>query len=360
MPRTQDTFRGCLVGGAAGDALGFEVEFLNEYSIKCKYGPDGISEYVLRNGVAEISDDTQMTLFTANGLLYGNTCLQMNGTMEPYQSYIRTMYKCWYLTQSRNPKVSRDYKTSWLLDVPELFNVRAPGNTCLSALESDLEGSIADPLNNSKGCGGVMRVAPIGLYFSGKKTSDDEVDLIGAESAAITHGHDLGYIPAAALVHIIRKICEGVSVRDAVVDSVSAVARVFEDKEHIIDFVKLMNEAVELADSDEDDLTAIHKLGEGWVAEETLAIAAFCAIRYNDDFDKALRVSVNHNGDSDSTGAVTGNILGAYIGYDAIPQKYKDNLELRDVLIEMADDLCREYDSNDQAWYSKYVEGRRA
>lgn len=360
MPRTQDTFRGCLVGGAAGDALGYAVEFLNEEWIRNRYGSAGISEYALRNGVAEISDDTQMTLFTANGLLYGNTCLQMNGTMESYQSYIRTMYKCWYRTQYERYSPDEDYKYSWLLDVPELFNARAPGNTCLSALASDLEGSIADPINGSKGCGGVMRVAPIGLYFSGKKISDDEVDLIGAESAAITHGHDLGYIPAAALVHIIRKICEGMSVRDAVVDSVSAVARVFEDKEHIIDFVKLMNEAVELADSDEDDLTAIHMLGEGWVAEETLAIAAFCAIRYCDDFDRALRVSVNHNGDSDSTGAVTGNILGAYIGYDAIPQKYKDNLELRDVLIEMADDLCREYDSKDHAWYSKYVEGRRA
>ena len=49
--------------------------------------------------------------------------------------------------------------------------------------------------------------------------------------------------------------------------------------------------------------------------------------------------SVNHGGDSDSTGAVTGNILGAAIGYDAIPQFFKDDLEMHDLILHMADDL---------------------
>lgn len=62
-------------------------------------------------------------------------------------------------------------------------------------------------------------------------------------------------------------------------------------------------------------------------------------MKYENDFYKAIRTSVNHNGDSDSTGAVCGNILGAYIGYNAIPQKYKDSLELHDLIIEIADSL---------------------
>ncbi|MGN1223887.1 MAG: ADP-ribosylglycohydrolase family protein, partial [Ruminococcus sp.] len=69
------------------------------------------------------------------------------------------------------------------------------------------------------------------------------------------------------------------------------------------------------------------------------AIAVYCALKYENDFDKALRTAMNHNGDSDSTGAVCGNILGAYLGYNAIPQKYKENLEIHDVIIKMADDL---------------------
>lgn len=49
--------------------------------------------------------------------------------------------------------------------------------------------------------------------------------------------------------------------------------------------------------------------------------------------------SVNHSGDSDSTGAVTGNIVGAYLGLKDIPQKYIENLELKDVTLDIADDL---------------------
>lgn len=68
-----DKYRGCLIGGAAGDALGYAVEFLDDAAIFSKYGENGITEYSLVNGVAEISDDTQMTLFTANALLLGTT-----------------------------------------------------------------------------------------------------------------------------------------------------------------------------------------------------------------------------------------------------------------------------------------------
>ena len=111
-------------------------------------------------------------------------------------------------------------------------------------------------------------------------------------------------------------------------------------------------------------MDAIHKLGQGWVGDEALAIAIYCALKHSDDFDKALIAAVNHNGDSDSTGAITGNILGAYLGMSGIPKKYIDNLELVDVLTELADDLyydCQldEYtqatNPRDIAWEKKYV-----
>lgn len=360
--RDIDKFRGCLVGGAAGDALGYAVEFLREEQIFSKYGENGITEYSLRNGKAEISDDTQMTLFTANGLLLGTTRGMTRGIMGSYESYIQIMYKCWYRTQTESYPIDEDYLYSWLLNVPELFSRRAPGMTCLSAIENGAEGSTREPINNSKGCGGVMRVAPIGLYFCDKSISYEKSDMIGAEAAALTHGHDLGYIPAAALVHIIRCIVENeATIDDAVNEAIDAMQALFPKAKHISDFTAIMQKAVMLAKTEKNDISAIHQLGEGWVAEETLAIAVYCALKYQNDFDTALRVSVNHNGDSDSTGAVTGNILGAFLGYDKIPQKYKDNLELRDLILEIADDLCNdckisEYGSyRDEVWESKYI-----
>ena len=89
-----------------------------------------------------------------------------------------------------------------------------------------------------------------------------------------------------------------------------------------------------------DDLENITALGGGWVAEETLAIAVYCSLRHVDDFSAALTAAVNHDGDSDSTGAVTGNIIGAWLGFDAIEGRWKTGLELYDVLMELADDLC--------------------
>lgn len=82
-------------------------------------------------------------------------------------------------------------------------------------------------------------------------------------------------------------------------------------------------------------------LGQGWVGEETLAIAVYCSLKYTNDFTKALRLAVNHSGDSDSTGAVCGNILGAYLGVQSIPEQWINQVELSDLIIKLADKLLR-------------------
>lgn len=108
--------------------------------------------------------------------------------------------------------------------------------------------------------------------------------------------------------------------------------------------------------SDTDDPTAIHTLGPGWCGDEALAVAVYYALKYSNDFDKALIAAVNHGGD------ITGNILGAYLGLSAIPEKYTENLELLEVITEIADDLfygcryTRPTDSRDIVWEEKYVD----
>ena len=85
------------------------MEFLREEQIFSKYGDKVITEYSLKNGVAEISDDTQMTLFTANGLLLGTPRGMTRGIMGSYESYIQTMYKCCYRTQTEPYPINEDY-----------------------------------------------------------------------------------------------------------------------------------------------------------------------------------------------------------------------------------------------------------
>jgi ADP-ribosylglycohydrolase len=363
MKRDKDKFRGCLIGGAAGDALGYTVEFMNLAAIKRRFGENGISSYELVDGVAQISDDTQMTLFTANGLLLGTTRGSLRGIMASYESYAGSCYMDWYHMQTGKPEAS-EYHYTWLWNVPELHHARAPGNTCLTAIQSGNYGSIEKPANNSKGCGGIMRVAPVGLYLNW--LSREEIAMIGARTAALTHGHDLGYIPAAALTYIINSILyysyeDKDDLKNIVLDCLDCMDKLFADKPHIGQFRKLIESAIDKAESTRPHEECISELGEGWVAEETLAIAVFCALRYKGDFDRAIRASVNHDGDSDSTGSVTGNILGAYHGYEALPPKYKEKLEIKEIILEIADDLCADCQvsmfspSEDGIWESKYV-----
>ena len=358
--RSQDRFRGCLIGGAAGDALGYAVEFLREPSIFRLYGSQGITEYALTKGKALFSDDTQMTLFTATGLLRCAALAKVHGTAERYAEHINRSYLDWLKTQEGRYPAPGGQRTSWLLNVPELFSPRAPGNTCLAALHAGGGGTPEKPLNDSKGCGGVMRVAPVGLYFAGKPQDLRAVCRIGAEAAALTHGHPLGWIPAAMLAGMIHEIGQnGAEIPEAALHALEVTADLWANVPDMRSFVKLIRKAVDLAAGDTEDLAAIHQLGEGWVGDEALAIAVYCAVRHSGDLDKTLIAAVNHNGDSDSTGAIAGNIVGAQVGLSGIPAKYTENLELRDLIIEIADDLWADFQS-DPVWNCKYLDAAYA
>ena len=173
------------------------------------------------------------------------------------------------------------------MDIPELYAARAPGNTCLYALQTlnPTEDYIAQHRNNCKGCGGVMRVAPAAFF----ETDIEAIDMLAAQCAAITHGHPLGYQPASVLAHVVHRIVfDEMSVKGSVIDARETLKKLFtlsvERKKH----AQLMDLAIELSENGDDDLTNIHKLGEGWVGEEALAIALYCCLRYPDDFDKAI------------------------------------------------------------------------
>jgi len=353
----KDRIRGSLLGGAIGDALGHVVEFLDYNQIRERFGKSGITEYELRGGKALVSDDTQMTLFTANGLLLGDIRMKMRGIGASYPSYVFLCYKDWLRTQDPSYHYKDDYNYSWLIDIPELHHRRAPGNTCLSALynSDDEGGSIEVPINQSKGCGGLMRVAPVGLFCDPEKSGSGDVDeplLLGAQIAALTHGHELGYIPAATLTAIIISIIYGkeadVPLRTIIEDSLETTRTLFPDAKHMDEYLRLVKKAIRLVPSKKSDVECINELGQGWVAEQTLAIAVFCALRYQDDFESGIIAAVNHSGDSDSTGSITGSILGARLGYGSLPQKFLENLELKDVITEIADDIATERDFDEQ------------
>ncbi|WP_226086815.1 ADP-ribosylglycohydrolase family protein [Mesobacillus sp. S13] len=342
----KETFIASLLGGAIGDALGYRVEFMKLHEIKSRFGDEGINDLVLDDyaGKALISDDTQMTLFTADGMIWAYERMRERGIGSyagsgVYQSYLR-----WLYTQTKSLP---DEHYDWLLDPQphekngsilankELFSARAPGNTCLSALESNKMGTMGRPINDSKGCGGVMRVAPVGLFLH---KDPAQAFKVAADIAAITHGHPSGYLASGALAVIIAELLNGKSIAESA-HSAMAILKEYPQHEETL---SAMENATELAGSDESPVKAITKLGEGWVAEEALAVSLYCAMKES-DFKKALILAVNHDGDSDSTGAICGNILGASYGIEAIPEDWAQQVELKELIADVASRLYDRY-----------------
>lgn len=343
----QNKIRGSITGGAVGDALGYPVEFVYSFNDICaRYGKEGITEFDMsypwlesEEKKALFSDDTQMTLYTVEGLLEA----ERNG--KPIAPTVCNAYLAWYAHQAgRKVKISYQSKLS---EIEELNQNRAPGNTCLSALAAIHAGK--EPQNASKGCGGIMRVAPVGLYGAAHDWSPADTARLAGELAELTHLHPLSTYSSAALAVIVQLCASSEDTVDkemfkGIVDkSLKIVSDVYgADAAAMDEFRKIVGNAMSLEDDPQSDWQIIEdRIGEGWVAEETLAIALFSTLRHIDDFTGCLISAVNHGGDSDSTGAVAGNIIGAILGDDAIPGKFKKEIQLRDLLLLASDDLAK-------------------
>ncbi|MDE5840307.1 MAG: ADP-ribosylglycohydrolase family protein, partial [Muribaculaceae bacterium] len=323
-----DKARGCLVGGAAG-----------------------ITGYALDStGTARISDDTQMTLFTAEGLLSAYA-ENPKPTPEDILLNLKETYLAWYATQT---SFQLPLPSSWLSHVRDLWARRAPGNTCLNALSALKYGRTVN--NDSKGCGAVMRVAPIGIFYAAQDSNHTiqnarrDAARAAADCARITHLNDVSTLATVftALVifecmkvHVIDRLTFRSIIALAMDETLAAVP----GSVKFYKLVAIIQKALDLAASSLTDREAILQLGEGWVAEETVAIAVFCVMRHIRDFEGCLTAAVNHDGDSDSTGAVAGNIIGAILGYTGIPEKFRKDLELHDLILSVADDLAGNSDS---------------
>jgi len=261
----------------------------------------------LRTGRAVGSDDKRGSLATARGLVAAARAGERDALPRIREAYL-----------------------DWLRTQDDPHQRRAPGLTCFHALRAGGQGTIAQPINNSKGCGGVMRVAPIGLVLPAAESFE-----LAARAAAVTHGHPSGYLSAGYLAAAVSGICAG-SLLD---EAAAAAERLLAKRADHEETSSAVQEATRLAADGADPLTAIPALGRGWVGEEALAIALFCALRFPTDWRRAVLAAVNHDGDSDSTGSICGAILGAALGPDAIPAEWVSSVEERAEIERLAEAL---------------------
>ncbi|GAA1257430.1 ADP-ribosylglycohydrolase family protein [Kitasatospora nipponensis] len=366
----RDRVRGALLGGAVGDALGWPVEFQQLQQIRERYGPQGVTglvrpenrsyRQVTDDRAGDVTDDTQMTLFTAEGLIRAG--LASASTPDPATDpadapatprpvpldpervgrALHAAYRRWFLTQQQDaPDVTARPAPydGWLLRQPFLYARRAPGRACWTGLEQHPHytppappGS-SGPINgHSKGCGTVMRSAPFGLAALGPRTAFD----LAARCAQLTHGHPTGYLAAGAFAALVDRVTAGEELTAALDRTIEQTAAQPGGEET----VRALHRARTLAREERPAAEVVERVGLGWIAEECLAIAVYCAlVAERVGVGPALLLSVNHSGDSDSTGAVCGNLLGAVHGLAALPPRWAAAVEGREVLLAVADDL---------------------
>lgn len=354
--------RGSLLGGAIGDQLGAGVEFEPIDRICQVHGPAGITGFVASYGRPEgrFTDDTQLTLFVAEGLIRADNQAWKQGDCDPLvpltNAHLRWLHTQGVPADGEDGVEAKGFGkvvSGWLIEQPVLHHQRAPGNSCLMGLKALPRNPLVPARNDSKGCGGVMRVAPVGL------ACPIDWNPLGsaADFAGLTHGHPTGRLAAGALAAIVSGMCVGAPLRAAINSGVAELSE-WEGSEETLAAIE---KAARLAGESRDSATipgpelVEDVLGGGWVAEEALAVALFCALVAEDavregatpaeGFRKGLLVAVNHSGDTDSTGAICGNLLGARFGEQCLPAEWLADLEARELIETVADDLALQFGS---------------
>lgn len=315
---------GCILGGAVGDAFGYAIEFDRLPEIRRRHGPDGLQQPVLQNGKLIVSDDTQMTLFTLEAMNLARATGR-NVTSPSWQSLFldECQSAClrWGETQSTRAPARRDNATrASLWRSPAMRQRRAPGLTCLAAVAAGATGTIDRPVNDSKGCGAVMRTAPIGL-LQGLPPAD--ALLLGSRAGAMTHGHVDGWLPAGAVAALTALLVQGQKLVEAAAEAMQLLA----DAPVAAATPRLLAQAAQMARQDASPAAAYTALGEGWTGDEALAIALYSSLA-GSSFVDAIRLAANHDGDSDSTASITGQLRGTVDGITSVPHAWVQRLDV--------------------------------
>jgi len=314
-----------ILAGALGDSMGADIEFSGLELIRRKY-PDGI------NSLARIdvppnffTDDTQMTLFTAEGLIMANKANSLDSQVAVDKIMHGALLR-WYCTQGGSPKIKTDTSEGIILDNSLWFS-GSPGMTCMSSLrEARVLGQPAS--NNSKGCGTIMRVAP--LAFGVPR---EYLRKYAISTSALTHGHPLGQLAAAAWAEIIADVVADNQPEEAA----RAISREYKN---ISKDGAIISQAIDLALNAPRDATpeTVEKLGKGWNAVEALSIALYACLS-TQNLDSGLQCALIHSGDSDSTAAIAGNLLGVMYPDEVFSHPLLEHLEGKSIIQNLVTEL---------------------
>lgn len=366
MDNRESAYRGCLLGLAVGDAMGYAVDRLAWEEICRDYGPDGIRGYDLVNGYADVTSHTQLAAYCANGLMVGLTRCQMMGRVAPYVRYAELALREW--SQGQHLRRLPDRTAFWVSEAEELRRRRCMDTRMLDTLSREKLGTMDAPVNHHDTPGALCAAVSVGAFFAPGRMEPQEVGTLGAEVLALVSGEPMAFLSGAVAAYAVAGILQDpdTPLREHFLQATDVVAGQFgRSYPQAEDLRRLLHRAVLLASN---TLLPARDAMEHLKCEscaEALAGAMYASLRCSDDFDAAMILAVNHSGRSAAVAALTGAFLGAFRGAEAIPEFYLEGLELVPVLTELAEDMrlgCPAVLSAgffDDTWDQKYIQGRR-
>ena len=359
-------YRGCLLGMAVGDAMGYTVDSRSWAEIQEDYGPNGLLGYDLVNGYAEITSYTQLAAFTCNGLLLGLTIGQMTGKMFPFVQYIALSTREWAYSQRSwgRPEQTR----CWLLQQSDICHRHCMDTSMLDTLGRKHLGTPEEPRNNFSNPSGLTTAIGVGLFFHPDRTDQGDIDRLGAEAVALTHGNPSAFLTGFVLSHLISRLAQNpeADLRRLVNEAMDSLkAEYGHQYSQVFELCNLLRMALTLSRDVNHNQTDVMEKLQCTTAPQVLAGAIYACLVSGRDFDTAMIIAVNHSGRSAAVGAVAGAILGLRLGDQALPSFYIECLEPAEILQELAYDLhggCPMEMGNklfDLDWDRKYLHGGR-
>lgn len=357
-------YRGCLLGLAVGDAMGFSVDTKTWPQIQEDYGPNGLLGYDLVNGYADVTSHTQLAAFTCNGLLLGMTRGQVLGKMAPYVKYAAVGHKEWAIGQRSYDQPHRNY--CWVFRVSQLRRRHCTDTRMIDTLNRNSLGTPEEPQNKYDGPGSLAAAVAVALFADPRQMDQAEIDRLGAETVALTHGSPLAFLSGAVVAHLCFRLLRDrvTPLEELVEEALNALTDQFgREYAQTKEICTLVRRAVAMARG--ENLNSVEAL-EALKCDngaQALAGAIYCMLLCRENFDEAMIVSVNHSGRSAAVGALTGAFLGARLDAEALPEFYLECLEAAPMLVELADDLvqgCPMVRGNklfDGDWDRKYLHG---
>jgi len=346
-PTLASRIHGCLLGGALGDALGDSVEADLTAGTRGPSSQAGVGGFDDLSGAARFADDTQLTLYTVDGLVealeWANSGVGADVNACLWLAYLR-----WLASQGEDAPPSAPVSQPRWIDGQEVLRQRRhPEQDCITGLASGEMGTSFRPVNpEAKGVGTVMRSAPFGLV---PHIASDAVYKLSSDAASLTHGHPSARQSAGIFSLLIHRLVSGAALADAAA-AVTADAGALPDAAP--ELRERLEAALRLADKREaGPERPVQVLGEGRLAEEALAVALYAVLstapaegeekQPDRHFRDALALAVKHGGASGTIGSLAGNILGALYGEDCLPAPWLAALEAPEVVRGMADQLVK-------------------